>query len=116
MRKYRPLQETSRPLVKRVAGRLAFFSVMFYLGFHAFSGERGLFALYSETRRLEELKTELVEVKAQREALAHKVKLLSSNSLDLDMLDEQARFILGKVGRNEIVYFLNDNNHSTAQK
>lgn len=103
-------------MVKRVAGQLVFFSIMFYLGFHAFSGERGLFALYSESRHLEELKGELAQVKGEREALGHKVKLLSSNSLDLDMLDEQARLVLGKVGRNEIVYFLNDNSTSTPQK
>jgi cell division protein FtsB len=37
------------------------------------------------------------------------VKLLSSKSLDLDMLDEQVRRILGMTGKDEIVYFEDEN-------
>ena len=79
--------------------------VMFYLGFHAVSGERGVFALFKETRKLEKLQTELTEIKTKHEALERKVRLLSDNSLDLDLLDEQARRVMGMAGKDEIVYF-----------
>jgi len=98
-------QDSQRPLVKRVAGMCALMFIMFYLAFHTVSGERGLFALFRETRTLEALKSQLAEVKAQHQGLERKVQLLSDSSLDLDLLDEQVRRVLGMANKNEIVYF-----------
>lgn len=95
-----------RPFFKRAAKPIFLVFAVFYIGFHAVSGERGVFALFKETRRLEALKAELVEVTSQREILEKKVRLLSSDSLDLDLLDERARIVLGLAGKNEIVYFI----------
>lgn len=67
-----------------------------------------MLALLKEARRLELLQAELAEVEAQREALEKKVRRLSSQSLDLDLLDEQARRILGVAGKDEVVVFLDD--------
>lgn len=97
-----------RPLLKRVAGPSLLLMVMFYLGFHAVSGERGVFALFKETRKLAELKAELAEVKVKHDALEHKVQLLSDSSLDLDLLDEQVRRVLGMANKHEVVYFTDD--------
>ena len=91
--------------LRRAAGPLLCVLILFYLGFHAFSGERGLIALFKESRKLDMLKSELAEVSQQREALDKKVKRLSSQSLDLDLLDEQARLVLGMAGKNEVVIF-----------
>jgi len=109
MRKYDSYSDSNPPFLRRVIGPMFVVAAIFYLGFHALSGERGLFALFTETRRLESLQAELAEVKTKREAMDHKVKLLSDNSLDLDMLDEQVRRVLGKTGKNEVVYFLKPN-------
>lgn len=54
------------------------------------------------------MQEELAKAIAKREALDKKVKLLSNASLDLDMLDEQARSVLGIAGKNEVVIFLED--------
>ena len=97
--------ELSRPHGKSVAGSLLLLSIMFYIGFHAVSGERGVFALFKETRRLEELQAELGRVQAKRQALDHKVHLLGDDSLDLDLLDEQVRRVLGLANKGEVVYF-----------
>ena len=97
--------ELSRPHGKSVAGSLLLLSIMFYIGFHAVSGERGVFALFKETRRLEELQAELGRVQAKRQALDHKVQLLGDDSLDLDLLDEQVRRVLGLANKGEVVYF-----------
>lgn len=70
------------------------------------SGERGVFALMRETSRLENMKGELAEIKTKREALENKVQKLSNNNLDLDLLDEQARIVLGRAGKDEVVVFL----------
>lgn len=105
MRKTDTWQEAHRPFIKRVAGPFLLILIMFYLVFHAVSGERGVLALFRETRRLEILNAELTEVKSRHEALERKVHLLSDNSLDLDLLDEQVRRVLGMANKNEIVYF-----------
>jgi cell division protein FtsB len=97
--------DVQRPFIKRVSGSMFLVLVMFYLGFHAVSGERGVFALFKETRKLEKLQSELAEVKAKHSALEHKVHLLSDDSLDLDLLDEQVRRVMGMSSKDEIVYF-----------
>ena len=102
---YVPERDAHRPFVKRVAGPFLLIFIMFYLGFHAVSGERGVFALFRETRKLEIINAQLAEVKAKHDALERKVYLLSDNSLDLDLLDEQVRRVLGMANQNEIVYF-----------
>jgi cell division protein FtsB len=98
--------DSSRLRLKRATLPLFGVLAMFYLGFHAVSGERGALALFKESRKLETLKAQLEEVKVEREALDKKVRLLSDSSLDLDLLDERAKFVLGMAGKNEVVYFL----------
>jgi cell division protein FtsB len=106
MSRYDAMADTRRHSIFRIIRPMMCVLVLFYLGFHTVSGERGVFALFKETRRLETLNVELAEVAAKREALDKKVRLLSSNSLDLDMLDEQARQVLGMAGKDEVVIFL----------
>lgn len=93
------------PHGKTVWGSLFLVLIMFYIAFHAVSGERGVFALLKETQRLDELQTELTRVQSKRMALEHKVRLLSNESLDLDLLDEQVRKVLGLANKGEVLYF-----------
>lgn len=110
MARYVPSSDLRPPMQKRAIGSLFCVLLLFYLVFHMVSGERGVIALLRETSKLEALKAELVEIKSKRESLDGKVKKLSNSSLDLDLLDEQARDVLGVTGKNEVVVFL-DNNH-----
>lgn len=110
MAKYDTYADASRSPIKRAAGPLFCVLAVFYLGFHTVSGERGALALFKESRKLENLKAELAEVKQKHEVLDKKVKRLSDNSLDLDLLDERARFVLGMAGKDELVYFLDKEN------
>jgi cell division protein FtsB len=109
MRKYATTHESSRATGKSIGksmmGSFLVLAIMFYLGFHAVSGERGVFALFKETRHLEEIQAKLTLLNAQHDALAHKVRLLSDGSLDLDLLDEQVRRVLGRANSHEVVYF-----------
>jgi len=66
-------------------------------------GEHGIYALLKEERKLEVLKTELNDITEKRKSLEHRVHLMSSGSLDLDMLDEQARTLLDDTGKDEVV-------------
>ena len=65
-----------------------------YFGYHAVNGERGL-------RRLFELKQEIQiasqvaeEVALRREEMEQKIKYLSPQSIDVDVLEESARTLL----------------------
>ncbi len=92
---------------RKAAGSLFGVLVLFYLAFHTTSGDRGVFALIKASHELETLKIKLAEVSAKRQALETRARLISNQSLDLDMLDERARIVLGYTGKDERVIFLN---------
>lgn len=81
--------------------------VIFYLCFHAVSGDRGIIAWFKAKHQLEALEIELAEAKKQREVLSKRVDLLSGSEIDHDMLDEQARRVLGFARHNEVVVLQN---------
>lgn len=88
-------------------GILAFFAVAFSLGayftFAAVQGDYGLFRraeIEASNAKLESELSKLNGQVAQMENLAHR---LSDNYLDLDLLDQQARDILGLLRADEIV-------------
>jgi cell division protein FtsB len=99
----------SNILVGRFFGPLFVVAALFYFGFHAMNGDRGIFALIKEQRKLELTLHEIEVVSKQRRELEHKTRLLSSSSLDLDLLDEQARSMLGYTAPGEDVILLESN-------
>jgi cell division protein FtsB len=97
---------------RRAIGSLFCVLILFYLGFHTISGERGIFALLRESSKLDALNAEIAEIKSERQSIERKVQKLSSGSLDLDLLDEQSRNVLGHVGSDEVVIFLDKDTKS----
>lgn len=83
------------------------FLLLAYFVFHSIYGNRGIIAYFSLNSQLEKGYSELEFLKAERVELEHKVKLLRPDSLDKDMLDEQARKILGVALPNEQVFIAN---------
>jgi len=75
-----------------------------YIAFHTFNGDHGVYAYLKEQRKLEVHQEELQALHDKREQLEKHVKLMSPESLDLDMLDEQARSVLGFAGKEEVVF------------
>ena len=69
--------------------------LIFYFGFHAFTGEGGL--LQSDTRdaTLTAKTQELARLTAQRHDLEVRAQLLRDESLSADLLEERARSLLG---------------------
>jgi cell division protein FtsB len=81
------------------------FSVICYFFFFAFFGDKGLitfFSLKKEVSNIEITKQELINKMENRKNM---VGGMSSDSLDLDLLDEQSRRVLGYVGKNEVVIY-----------
>ncbi|HWV40138.1 FtsB family cell division protein [Pseudorhodoplanes sp.] len=74
-----------------------------YFGMHAFSGQRGLRAKHEIEQQMVELTAELERLKAERAQWDRKVALLRSETIDPDMLDEQARLLLNFAHPNDVV-------------
>lgn len=74
-----------------------------YFMYFGIKGDRGILkyqALQEQITAAEKLNRHYDE---KRQALEEKVKLLSSSSLDLDMLDERARAVLNVIGDKEFI-------------
>ena len=91
--------------LRNVGLTLTLVVLLIYFLFHAINGERGVLSFFRLSNKFEKLHAELEAVRADRIQLEHKVNLLRSNSLDLDLLEEQSKKLLGFARKNEIVYF-----------
>ena len=87
-----------------IALTLIFVGLLAYFTYHAISGERGFFAMLALQDELTKSKNELDAIRADRINFEHKVALMRSDSLDLDLLDEQARKVLIYAAPSEEVY------------
>jgi cell division protein FtsB len=93
----------ARPAV----GTFIFFAVAFalcvYFTFAAVQGDYGLFRRMEITAEAENLQVQLIQVQADVALMENLTRRLSDDYLDLDLLDEQARSVLGMVRADEIV-------------
>ena len=82
---------------------IALIAVLAVFGHSGLQGEHGLAALRQAEALERELTAELAGIGAERRALMNHVRRLNESSLDLDLLDERARAMLGYVRREELV-------------
>lgn len=80
-------------------------AVIGYFVYHTVQGEKGLYAYLSLSQEAQHARATLATVRAKREALEQRVILLRPDSLDLDMLEERARTVLGLVREDEVMIF-----------
>jgi cell division protein FtsB len=76
-------------------GNLLSFGLFIYFSYHLVHGERGYFAWRGIEQKIAVAEVKLEQQTAERTALENRVKRLRPESLDLDMLDERARVVLG---------------------
>jgi cell division protein FtsB len=69
--------------------------LIFYFGFHAFTGDRGILTSSQRNETLTAKTRELAEVRAERQDLETRARLLRDTSLSADLLEERARSLLG---------------------
>jgi cell division protein FtsB len=79
--------------------------VLAYVVYQLLTGERGLIKFVAMTTKSRELKQEIADLERQKQELEKKVYGLKSQSLDLDLLDEQTRRNLGYSKQGETIYF-----------
>ena len=94
-----------RRRAKAGAAPILFSLVSAYFGYHLVEGDRGLFAYLRLTHEVDKAEAALKVADAQRQKLEQRVALLRSDALDLDMLDERSRLVLGLAHPDEVVIF-----------
>jgi cell division protein FtsB len=77
--------------------------LIFYFGFHALTGDRGLLGARQRTALLAARQAELVQVRDQRAELEVRARLLRDQSLSADLLEERAHVLLGFVDPKDYV-------------
>lgn len=86
------------------------FLIFIYFSFYTVNGERGLLRYMYLSKEIKYARTVAEQYNAEKQQLEQKVRLLSSNSLDLDMLDERARVVLNFSAADEFVILDNSQN------
>ncbi len=71
----------------------------------SFNGEYGVSAKYHLLAKEKVLADELNIINKETKIIKNRVKRLSDTSLDLELLDQQARIILGMIGEQELIVF-----------
>ena len=74
-----------------------------YFTFAAVQGDYGLFRRVEITAEVEDLQMQLLRVQADVAQMENLTKRLSDDYLDLDLLDERTRKVLGMMRADEIV-------------
>jgi cell division protein FtsB len=69
--------------------------LIFYFGFQALTGDRGLLSRARRELVLEDDRRQLAVLQAERQRLELQDRLLRDQSLSADLLDERARSLLG---------------------
>ena len=91
---------------KPAFGVIVYFALMFSLGlyftFASVQGDFGLFRRVQIEAEAEALRTEKARLTQEVADLENKTKRMSDEYLDLDLLDEQARDVLGLIRSDEI--------------
>lgn len=77
--------------------------VIFYFGYHAVHGDRGLRAHRNFEAEIAQLQQTLSDLKVKREEMETKVQELDPKAVDRDLLDEEARTMLGWLHPNDRV-------------
>jgi cell division protein FtsB len=77
-----------------------------YLVRGAWNGDRGLKAKAEYTAEMQTLAGQLTQLKAERASWERRVALMRPEAVDRDLLDEEARAQLDRVGKNDLVVFL----------
>lgn len=78
-----------------------------YFGYHLIAGERSYLRLISLNSQQSQTEIQLAQATTQREALEQKVVMMRPGHIDADLLEEQARKVLGFSYADETVVIKN---------
>jgi len=87
----------------QIAGPVIGMTVVVYFAYHAVQGDRGLIAMAQLRQDVSALQAQVLDVRAERMDLDLKVFALRPESIDPDLLEERARFLLGYGFKDEVL-------------
>ena len=90
-------------LIRRAALPALALIIVGTFGGHAVAGPNGLLAWGGYNRDLQERRSELAKLQAERDALRHRSALLNPNKADPDLGEELIRRDLGLVRSDEVI-------------
>ena len=79
-----------------------------YFSFHALTGERGMLTGATREKVLAERTARLEQLRAERQELESRVRLLRTTNLSRDLLEERARMLLGYADPRDYVIRVSD--------
>lgn len=97
------MQKRSRPAMGTLLSFLGLMAMGLYFTFAAVQGDYGVFKRAEVTAEGRALSQELATLHAEVAVMENLTQRLSDTFLDLDLLDEQARDVLGMIRADEIV-------------
>lgn len=78
-----------------------------YFLWHAVNGERGLNKRLAYQEQIQAQIRLSGQIAQEKKSLQRRIALFRARAVDHDILDEQARTVLGRVGSDDVVVFLN---------
>jgi cell division protein FtsB len=94
-----------RKRLKSSMGPILGLLLVCYFSYHLIEGDRGLFAYLKLQQETSQEQAQLRLIELEREKLEKRVDLLNPENLDLDMLEERAREVLGLAHPDEVVIY-----------
>lgn len=85
--------------------------IIFYFFIFTIFGDKGLVKLFSLKEHIANKEITKQELANKMQAKKNLVDGMSPDSLDLDLVDEQSRKVLGYVGKNEVVIYPDNQNN-----
>lgn len=76
-----------------------------YFVWQARYGSRGLETKAEYKTQIARLSVELQDLETERQHWEHRIKLIRSESVDRDLLEEEAHAVLGRYDRRDVVVF-----------
>jgi cell division protein FtsB len=96
-------RKTQKISISRWVMNTLSFGLFIYFAYHLVHGEKGYFAWRGLQQKVTVAEVQLEQKQGERIALENRVKRLRPESLDLDMLDERSRVVLGFARPREFV-------------
>ena len=103
------LSQVAKSNLKAIFSNLMWISLAGYFVYHIVIGGRGIISWTVLSREADQLEFELGKLKSENRFLENKIKGMRSDSLDLDLLEEQAERILGFCHAKDTIVLLPQN-------
>lgn len=88
---------------QQVVGPIISITLLGYFIYHIIQGERGLLSWMRLKQKIQTLEQKLTKVQDEQSLIEQRVYLLRPDSLDRDMLEEQARKVLNYAQKDELI-------------